>query len=181
MSVIAAISDMIEILLKAQRHDDPGIGRQFGDQRPQQLAEQRIVEARRDAWLMQLIDWQLAPALRASHRVDTAIARHAPEPEHQMPRRLDTRQILMKGEEHVLRELFRLRPALQEVIRQPEDHRLVLPHERGECAFAAGARLRQKLVAGKGGGMRQGGGRLHHYLIRSWTRERVHGQRVSLW
>ena len=62
----------------------------------------------------------------------------------------------MERQEHILRELFRLRPALQKVVRQPKHHRLMLAHECGERAFAAGARLRQKLIPGRGGGMRGG-------------------------
>ena len=52
----------------------------------------------------------------------------------------------MEGQEHILRELFGLGLALQEVERQSEHHRLMLAHDRGEGGFAARPRLRQKLV-----------------------------------
>ena len=75
----------------------------------------------------------------------------------------------MKGQEHILRELFRLRPALQEMVGQPEHHRLMLPDKRGEGAFAARARPVEKLVPGRREGLRRGEGRQHLCLIREWT------------
>ena len=103
----------IEVLLEAQRDDDPRL--RAAVPRPAfataHRASGRAAAASHRAPALLSIGrssrWRGAP-----DPVDAAVAGDAPQPEHQVCRRLDPRQVLVQGEKHVLRELFCLAPQL---------------------------------------------------------------------
>jgi hypothetical protein len=89
---------------------------------------------------------QLAAALLPSSLVDAAVGRDPPQPVRKVSGRLYAIEVLVQLQKNLLRQVFRQRAVLQEVIGDAEHHALVLAHQFGKGQPVTLHRLCQRQV-----------------------------------